>query len=93
MQGAEEGGPGRPSAGGEPVLPSPPHHPYLPRPNLYLHPNPCPNPNPAQAESLTAALAELYIKTPDQLRTALDSEEVLGQVGANPDPNLNPPER
>ena len=71
--------------------PRTPHHPNLPRLNLYLHPNPCPNPSPAQAESLTAALAELYIKTPDQLRTALDSEDVLGQVGANPDPNLNPP--
>jgi hypothetical protein len=45
-----------------------------------------------QAESLTAALAELYIKTPDQLRTALDSEEVLGQVcmWANPDPDPDP---
>ena len=40
-----------------------------------------------QARSLTAALGELYIKTPDQLRESLDNN-VLGQVW--PRPNLNP---
>ena len=43
--------------------------------------------NSDQAGSLTAALGELYIKTPDQLRESLDNN-VLGQVW--PRPNLNP---